>query len=187
MAYFKELIMANLCENILDLSGNRIKLINLVESIIAQDGFFNIVVEMPEELLKCSDDPQENARRIALYHHTGWYEWRLSNWGTKCDLRADDIYDIKRSLEDLKYSEEEHETISICFNTAWNPPISFYAALEKIGFSVDAIYHEPGCRVYGYYDDGFNEVKNYTNISEIPNDLIEKFGIDLTVDDEELE
>lgn len=179
--------MANLCENILDLSGNRIKLINLVESIIAQDSFFNIVVKMPEELLKCSDDPQENERRIALYHQTGWHEWRLSNWGTRCDVCADDIYDIKRSLDDLKYSREEHEAISIFFDTVWNPPIALYAALEEMGFSVTASYHEPGCRFYGDYTDGCNNCNNYSSLNEIPEEFIEKFGIELTNDDEESE
>lgn len=179
--------MANLCENILDLSGNRIKLINLVESIIEQDSFFNIVVKMPEELLECSDDPQENERRIALYHQTGWHEWRLSNWGTKWDISAHDIHDIKQSLEDLKNSTSIDETISIYFNTAWNPPIAFYTALEEIGFSVVAYYFEPGCLFYGDFADGCNSYNDYNKLSEIPEEYSEMFGIDLTEDDEESE
>jgi hypothetical protein len=142
---------------------------------------------MPDELLAYSDDPEEIARRISLYNHTGWHEWRLANWGTKWDVETVDIYGVEETLDNLKNSTEAREVVSLSFDTPWRPPIEFYAALEKLGFSVDAYYYEPGCRFYGNYAEGCDNCFDYNSVTQIPEEYVEMFGIELTDDDEESE
>lgn len=61
------------------------------------------------------DDEAYKARLEQLqekYGHTGWYNWRVSNWGTK--------WDACESEWDL-----DDEELTIHFQTAWAPPIGW--------------------------------------------------------------
>ena len=70
-----------------------------------------------------------------------WYNWNISNWGTK--------WDINGSVEIEDYDSEQ---IEINFNTAWGPPIEVCEKLRdmfpEVGFSW--FYDEPGCEIAGY-------------------------------------
>ena len=45
-----------------------------------------------------------------------WYRWNIDNWGTKWNVDKD---------QDLNFDNED----TICFDTAWSPPIPVIAAL----------------------------------------------------------
>jgi hypothetical protein len=121
-----------------------------------KEEFCNEFVPMPEE-----------------FKNDGWYEWRVSNWGTKWDVGSSQ-YGIERgNANECKFS----------FDSAWSPPIQFYEKLEELGFTVKAKYYEPGMAFCGTFDDGFEETWELGGMSAdevedmIPSGLDEEFAI----------
>lgn len=85
----------------------------------------------------------------------GWYNWRLSNWGTKWEASE------SRIIQDAK------EILEYAFETAWGPPMEW---LAKVGpkfpkLSLRLWYAEGGCYFAGVYvvenDSASNEEKDY--------------------------
>jgi hypothetical protein len=99
-----------------------------------------------------------------------WYSWNVNNWGTKWDTGVDLV-------------EKADNSVTLSFDTAWSPPIGFYAALEEMGYEVDAYYFEPGMCFAGHYNDGMDDYYEYSgmNSSEVaemlPMELNEIFCI----------
>jgi len=63
---------------------------------------------------------------------TDWYEWNISNWGTKwaeCDLNLND---------------ESDNHLCFQFKTAWSPAIPIFNKLYEMGFNVKAQYLDEG-------------------------------------------
>ena len=93
-----------------------------------------------------------------------WYAWNVNNWGTKWDFAPLD-WDFTG------------DGIHIHFETAWSPPIALYDFLVAEGWSVEAMYHEPGVGFVGQYIDGSDDYYDYNvsdldSIKKLPNDLI---------------
>lgn len=153
--------MPNYCENRLTVTPNTQE--NLDKFLLAlsamkdkEHQFFDTFLPTPEEMLKGS----------------GWFDWRISNWGTKwdaCDMHcADDNVDKTPTQE-----------LYVSFETAWSPPIQFYQHLESLGFTVYAQYFEPGAGFIGTYTDG--EESSYELSPESIKvqsvmDLLDEFG-----------
>ena len=99
-----------------------------------------------------------------------WYDWNVNNWGTKWDTSVELV-------------EKTENAITIAFDTAWAPPIGFYANLEEMGYEVDAYYYEPGMCFAGHYNDGTDDYYEYNgmNSSEVaemlPEELDQMFFI----------
>lgn len=85
----------------------------------------------------------------------------ISYWGTKWD-----VYDVNID------NETEH-TLQISFYTAWSPPTEAYARLQKLGFTIDAMFMETGCDFCGYWRNGEETVfENVSNdLSVVPEDF----------------
>ncbi len=66
---------------------------------------------------------------------SGWYDWRIENWGTKWD-----IYNATCDRMDAN-------TLVLNFYTAWSPPIPIYDKLTDMGFEVTERYLDEG---WGY-------------------------------------
>lgn len=99
------------------------------------------------------------------------YNFSVSNWGTKWDVgSADGIEDIDGGL-------------MLTFDSAWAPPVTAYEALETLGFTVEAMYFEPGMAFAGIYRDGFDDYYEYGSMDRdevaatLPEELDEAFGI----------
>jgi len=73
---------------------------------------------------------------------SGWYDWRLENWGTKWD-----VYETHCTRIDAN-------TLNLTFYTAWSPPIPVFDKLVDMGFEVTARYHDEGWGYIGEYTDG---------------------------------
>jgi hypothetical protein len=102
-----------------------------------------------------------------------WYEWNVSNWGTKWDVFLDDT-----SIERI-----DDETLSLTFDTAWSPPIGFYNFLFEEGWDVTAKYYEPGMGFVGEYDNSIDDcweydLDNESTLEAIPTELREWSGVD---------
>ena len=97
---------------------------------------------------------------------SGWYDWRLDNWGTKWD-----IYNATCERMDAN-------TLVMSFDTAWSPPIPVYDKLVDVGFEVNARYLDEGWMYIGEYVDGddWSSVEVESVVEDYP-DLDLEFGI----------
>jgi hypothetical protein len=94
-----------------------------------------------------------------------WYEWNCDNWGTKWDITTHD------------WGRDGNE-VTLNFDTAWSPPIALYEFLESEGWTVRALYHEPGMCFAGRYEDGFDDayeidLTDRESVENLPNDILE--------------
>ncbi len=184
--------MPNWCNNSVTFSGPADQ-IERVRQGISKGDLFNAFAPMPEILSKVispirygpngramlsvdasvlSDQieatPEEHAAVLACAPYTTWHDWAAANWGTKWDPSADDYH----------VSVDETQAISVGFDTAWSSPIEFYKAVEEAGLSVDAKYYEPGMCFYGYFQNGSELTEGFSDISDIPADIVDEFGIE---------
>jgi hypothetical protein len=92
------------------------------------------------------------------YEVSGWYDWRLENWGTKWDVMEVAITQ-PLTLHDDEDAAPESMNASFTFNcwTAWSPPIPVWDALVNMGISVDADYQDEMGNFEGTYLNGSNK------------------------------
>jgi len=131
--------------------------------------------ELFQEFVPC---PQE------LLDGDGWYDWCVTNWGTKWDIQP---YGVELNENDLRCS----------FDTAWAPPLAFYHNLAAQGFEVSAMYYEPGMNFCGSYEvigedimDDYYDIPGTCEgvVEQIPQAIDECFGIsDYVAECEEME
>lgn len=94
------------------------------------------------------------------------YGWSVDNWGTKWDVS---IHDWER---------EDDNTIVLHFDSAWSPPTTLYEFLETEGWTVRALYHEPGMGFAGRFEDGFDQYfemdwTDRASIEDLPEDILD--------------
>ena len=71
----------------------------------------------------------------------------------------------------------------LTFDSAWSPPIGAYEKLIEMGFSIRAMYYEPGMAFAGIWEDGDDDFYEYGGMNstqiaeELPEVLDEAFGI----------
>lgn len=145
--------MPNWCQNVVTLHHSDVNMINRAVTAYNEDKLFN-------EFVPCPPEEEEN-----------WYNWSLSNWGTKWEARSAD------NVERI-----DTNTIQLFYETAWAPPIEFYNSMLEQGFQVSAYYYEPGMNFCGHYDIDYNDEYSIDGNSEwvennIPEDINDIFGI----------
>ena len=69
-------------------------------------------------------------------------EWRLENWGTKCDA------------QELSVERISHNCLCLRFETAWGPPYDLYSFMKEHGYVIFAHNFEPCNARFGYWADG---------------------------------
>ncbi len=94
---------------------------------------------MPEELEGTKSRPDKSNKAMIKKHGAdNWYDWRVSNWGTKWDVTAE-------------LTDETDESLVYDFPTAWSPPISWLKKVSrdypKLSFRLK--YDEPNMEVVG--------------------------------------
>lgn len=114
------------------------------------------------------------------YGFASWYDWQVSNWGTKWDVGADGAQEDDYPIDG--------DTITFHFDSAWSPPVEAMSAFEEEGFVVHLSYHEPGIGFCGYFstEDGDDEFDLSGMTSEqvqeeIPDWLDDMFAITETM------
>lgn len=101
---------------------------------------FGSIRPVPEPLM--NDEWQNNkavaAKNVKEHGFTGWYDWRVTHWGTKWE--AIDPADI--FIKDERYQ--------VFFMTAWSPPEAWvrFASAEFPELTFTFEFHEEG----GMYD-----------------------------------
>lgn len=110
---------------------------------------FNAIIPMPSELKNTTKgygaeppDETKNARLRKKYGADNWYDWSITNWGTKWNSYDSEIVD-----------HEIGERIEYTFDTAWGPPMAVIEALREQcpDFNISAFYDEPMMEAAGYY------------------------------------
>jgi len=98
-----------------------------------------------------------------------WYDWRVTNWGTKWDVGGEDAFCERMVTAD--------NTVVLSFDSAWSPPIEFYSFMKsEHGFDIRASYFEPGMGFCGDWIDGMD---NYYECEwhDFPTHLIEEYNM----------
>ena len=148
--------MPNWCNNSINISGSTETIKTLWDEANKEDsGLLNAMKPMPKELDgTTSPTPQEGQAgykgpQPKIDGFDNWYDWRVSNWGTKWDIDPS---------EGLEFTDNGDGTAQISgwFESAWAPPIQAYDTFldDMDGCSLTADYHEPGMDFAGIYDNG---------------------------------
>ena len=125
--------MPNWCMNAIAVSHtDKAQMQRLIDVLNNREGLFNSFVPQPE------------------MEGDGWYEWRIAHWGTKWDV-------AKEASEYIEIDGDADSGITFTIETAWGPPINFYAAMKRKGFDIDASYYEPGMCFIGAWRDGIDD------------------------------
>jgi len=130
------------------------------------------------EMSKKNDDghsmaePFNHLRPRPADQEENWYDWNISNWGTKWDASI------------IDWSRDSDNELTIYCDTAWSPPITLYEYLNEQGWSVDAYYHEGGMAFVGKWssedgDDYYEyDITDGDSIESLPEDLIDFAGLE---------
>tara|TARA_A100001015_G_C14768699_1_gene624338 strand:+ start:107 stop:868 length:762 start_codon:yes stop_codon:yes gene_type:complete len=136
--------MPNWCENNLIIISNDKDSIKKIydenKSDIELD--FTCICPIPEKLNDSSISESEKIELEKKYGHSNWYDWCLSNWGTKWNA-SEVSYAIDPTGCELIYN----------FCTAWNPPTVWLDEfIKKYSGCINYLeleYQEPGMDIWG--------------------------------------
>jgi hypothetical protein len=123
-----------------------------------------VIDGLEQELLKEQAEPFNYLRPNPA---GAWdYAWSCENWGCKWDVTM------------MDWERQDDNTIVMHFDSAWSPPTAMYEYLETEGWSVRALYHEPGMGFAGRFEDGFDESYDYdlsdrASVEELPEDILD--------------
>ena len=179
--------MPNWCNNTLELSHTEPAMIEQAVKAFRAGALLNEFVPIPQDLHitagreGADDDPKQilleerEKANLERYGYRNWYDFAVGEWGTKWDVGGDDCNDAEVTEDGLK--------ATMSFDSAWAPPIEFYAKLVDMGFSVRAYYYEPGMAFAGIWEDGDDDYYDYSGMKSgeiaeaLPNELDEMFSI----------
>ena len=122
--------MPNHTDNRVILSHDDSKMIDDIYNVMNTEG-----TELCHHLIP---EPRDDAGEPT----SGWYEWRLDNWGTKWD-----VYNVHMTRMD-------DNTLVMSFDTAWSPPIPVFDKMVDMGYEINARYLDEGWGYIGEYTDG---------------------------------
>jgi hypothetical protein len=160
--------MPNYCDNSLTLSHKDKDKVEKLYQAILSNSLCNAVIPLPEVLRDTTSPSREpNEALIAEFGTDNWYDFCVSQWGTKWD-----IIDSNVSLHD----DDGEFTITASFLTAWCPPLGIYHRLIEDGFEVSAMYFEGGMCFAGTLNNEDGE-SYYEDFESIPNEIKDEFGI----------
>ena len=147
--------MPNRCSNSFSIKGPKAKIEKLYKiALIDEDdegGLLQALVPMPQSLhitagsfgvesQKQKDlEVQEKANLLA-HGHKNWYDWRVTNWGTKWEVSTDGF------IGGLTTDTDGNSTIEGWFESAWAPPIEAFATYceDNPDVILKLSYNEPG-------------------------------------------
>ena len=176
--------MPNWCNNNLTLQHEDPAMIKRAAEALERGEFLAEFIPVPEQLqivAGCVGDPDEQRkleaqtkRNVEELGYGNWYDYCVGEWGTKWDVGGDSQTDI----------HPDGKMLHTYFDSAWAPPVRAYEKLTELGFTVGAMYYEPGMAYCGTWDSetGDNEyslegMSADQVADELPSELDEAFGI----------
>jgi len=182
--------MPNWCNNTVEISHEDPAKIQALAQALKAGEFCQHVIPTPKELTDTvsgfmGEDQREaheaqQKANLEKYGHTDWYSFQTSRWGTKWDVECED-------------AQVGGNTLTAYFDSAWSPPIGVYQELVEQGYSVRAMYYEPGMAYAGVFEDGdddyyeLGEMRSQQVRDELPSDLDDAFGISEQMEEYERE
>ena len=140
--------MPNWCNNNISISGPTDTIKQLWEAANQEGeagGLLNAMAPQPANLFQGSLGTKER-EECAEQGIPNWYDWNVSNWGTKWDV----------STEGLEFTDNGDGTAVIegWFDSAWAPPIGAYEKFSEQDNDcrIEASYHEGGMDFGGFWD-----------------------------------
>ena len=165
--------MPNWCNNSITIRGPRNKIAAIWDEAQKQQGLLAAMVPQPEDMFHGNLGETERAE-CAEKGIPNWYDWNVSNWGTKWDV----------GLEGLEFTELEdgEAEISGWFDSAWSPPIDAYNTFceDMDGVYLEAYYQESGMCFVGYWDsEGADDHYEYDGAtSDTVRNMIPEYLVD---------
>jgi hypothetical protein len=172
--------MPNWCNNTVELKNTREKVEQFENFLNDNEGknWFDFFAPCPQELLDVGDvDPKKiNDELIEKYGASDWYTWSVNNWGCKwnCDAQSWHV----EEAEDGKF------VIKFWFDSPWGPPEALYELIndpvDLNGWSVYAEWNEEGMQFVGYFDEGFGDTYEYSDVAsldDVPEFLVENWNL----------
>jgi Ferredoxin-like domain in Api92-like protein len=150
--------MPNWCQNTLLMQGNVDEVQRLLDVVKASDTTLSLrnILTTPEPLVNATApnrDQGSSEEFVKLYGAADWYDWQVSNWGTKWDVEATIYFDSSTQTHGYStHRDKEIRTVGMNFDSAWSPPTRAIAELAR-QFPNISIYHsydESGCDFSGY-------------------------------------
>lgn len=182
--------MPNWCNNTVEISHEDPAKIQALAQALKEGQFCQHVIPTPKELTDTvsgfmGEDQREaheaqQKANMEKYGHTDWYSFQTSRWGTKWDVECED-------------PTVDGNTLTAYFDSAWSPPIGVYQELVEQGYTVRAMYHEPGMAYAGIFEDGdddyyeLGEMNSEQARRELPSDLDDAFSISEMMEEYERE
>jgi hypothetical protein len=184
--------MPNWCNNTITISHPDMAMMKRVVKGYNQnrllDEFIPIPLELKEgamntsELMKIRnweykkelDKVREELNR-KYFGYKDWYDYCVSEWGTKWDIGRDGSPTLL--MKDIK-----DKTVTFDFDSAWSFPSGAYEKLVDMGFSITAYYFEGGMGFCGMWENGSDDYYSIEGNSEwvldnIPPSINQHFGI----------
>lgn len=166
--------MPNWCNNSITLKHDDPAMIAKAAKALTDGNFLETFIPIPPELKDTVSPPLET-NPVVVYNgteYTSWYDFCVNEWGTKWDVQTYGGTDVS----------DDGLTLHDGFDSAWSPPVEAYRKLEELGFTVEALYYEPGCAFCGEYIDGNEDTYQISETAdevedEIPSYIDEAFGI----------
>ena len=170
--------MPNWCNNTITIRGSVETLSELKSVVEAGEGLLQAICPMSEGLRDTVKGTGDELQTEVYDGHTNWYDWCVTNWGTKWDPEVH-----------LEFTDNGDGTAEITgwFDTAWSPPIEALNSLAEDWDScyIELMYEEGGMCFVGCWDsegaDDHYEYSDFTskNIRDsIPEYLVEEFALD---------
>lgn len=185
--------MPNWCNNTLTISHKDLSMMKRVVKGYNQNRLLDEFIPIPLELKEASMSMEKLMKQRnweykkeldkvveelnkKYFGYKDWYDFCVSQWGTKWDIGRGDGYRTML-IKDIK-----NKSITVGFDSAWSPPIGAYEKLVEMGFSIRAMYYEGGCAFCGIWEDGEEEFYEIEGNSEwvknnIPKELDDEFCI----------
>lgn len=176
--------MPNWCDNFVEFSHADPAQIQRLHAAYKRSQLFGEFKPCPPELMAHTAPQMDEAlgqQLMEKYSARDWYDWCVSNWGTK--------WDINDAWADAEDPDPDSTMVGISFMTAWAPPIEFYRTMTDLGFTVEAHYLEEGVGFVGKYssetDDDCYEFEDSLDLKNIPEDIRNHWDLDSIMADRE--
>lgn len=144
--------MPNWCENRVDISGEPEDVKKFME-LVGEKFEFQKIIPMPKELKDTTSSVRTEGEHANMtygrqkklldkYGFDNWYDWALSNWGTKWPA------------QDVELVVNEENYCRFMFMTAWSPPEGIYRKVKELfpDLSISWFYDEPAMQFAGYLE-----------------------------------
>jgi hypothetical protein len=146
--------MPNWCNNTVEIYHKDPAMLERVRKAFDEGALLQEFIPVPQELKDATANFEVNEALVEKYGYSNWYDYSVNEWGTKWDVGADG-----QPAQDIEGG------LILSFDSAWAPPTAAYEKLVEMGFSIRAMYYEPGMCFAGIWENGNDDYYEYSNMS----------------------